>query len=68
MICASIARLVRQRPVNTSRLRPCRNGHRPEEVRLVDRDWFGTDERVSWLRCRDCLVPLCAPKIVGDVD
>lgn len=65
-ICDSIARLVRQRPVNTSRLRPCRQGHRPEEVRMVNREWFGTDEKVGWIRCRDCGAVLVSAKVVGD--
>lgn len=65
-LCGTIARLMRQRPILTNRLRPCRNGHRPEEVRVVDELWFGTDEKVGWLRCRDCGAALCAPKVVGN--
>lgn len=44
----------------------CDKGHSPEEVRVVDEDWFGTSEKVGWLRCRDCGKSLCEPKIVGD--
>lgn len=45
--------------------RPCVHVNQ-QEVRVIDPDWFGTDETVGWLRCRDCQQVLCEPKIVGD--
>lgn len=46
--------------------RPCQSGHRPEEVRVVDPDWWGTTEKVGWVRCQDCGKVLVSAHVVGD--
>lgn len=66
MACATVLRFVRSLKATNVYPRQCKTGHRAEEVRVVDPEWWGTTETVGWVRCRNCGAVLIGAKVVGD--